>query len=168
MEDKYLRLEAILQKSAELSALEKPTKDELDELDSLIVEATGLQAEVEAQEAREQKQADLAAFMVESKGRKSRPDPRGVNREPDPKEEPKFKSFGEQMRAVWLAEAPGAVIDPRLLTKETSGLSEASPSDGGFLVQTDFSAELMKRTYETGVLASRCRRIPISANANTR
>ena len=32
--------------------------------------------------------------------------------------------------------------------------------------RTDFSSELFKRVYETGQLASRVRRIPISANAN--
>jgi HK97 family phage major capsid protein len=40
------------------------------------------------------------------------------------------------------------------------------PSDGGFLVQKDFSADLIQRVYQSGQMASRVRRIPISSNAN--
>jgi HK97 family phage major capsid protein len=77
----------------------------------------------------------------------------------------KFRSFGEQMLAVIKAGRPGEFVDPRL-TLRASGLNETLPSDGGFLVQTDFSSELLKRTYATGQVANRCRRIPISGNAN--
>jgi HK97 family phage major capsid protein len=45
-------------------------------------------------------------------------------------------------------------------------MSEAVPSDGGFLVQKDFSADLIQRVYQTGEIASRVRRIPIGPNAN--
>jgi HK97 family phage major capsid protein len=84
-----------------------------------------------------------------------------------PEDQAKFASLGEQMAAVINAARPGGIIDPRLMVKNAaSGLSEAVPSDGGFLVQQDFVTELLKRVYDTGVLASRCRMIPISANAN--
>jgi len=78
----------------------------------------------------------------------------------------RFRSFGEQMIAVIRAGQPGGFLDPRLNTRAVMGMSEGMPSDGGFLVQTDFASELLKRTYETGQVASRCRRIPVSANAN--
>jgi len=83
---------------------------------------------------------------------------------PENKEE-SFGSFGEQLMAVVEAARGGGKVDPRLTTRAL-GLSEGVPSAGGFLVQTDFSTELLKRVYQTGVLASRCRKIPISANAN--
>lgn len=67
--------------------------------------------------------------------------------------------------AVVEAGKAGGKIDERL-TKRATGLNEGIGSEGGFLVQTDFSSELLKRAYETGVLANRCRKIPISANAN--
>lgn len=79
----------------------------------------------------------------------------------------RFRSFGEQAQAVLQAARPGGMVDPRLLSRAVMGMSEGSPSDGGFLVQTDFSTELLKRSYETGQLARRCRRIPISSNANS-
>jgi len=71
------------------------------------------------------------------------------------------------MAAIMRAGRPGGSIDPRLFNAAGSGLSESVPSDGGFLVQQDFSTVLLQDVFKTGVLADRCRRIPISANANS-
>ncbi len=77
-----------------------------------------------------------------------------------------FASLGEQMMAVYRSASPGGKVDGRLNTRAASGLNESNPSDGGFLVQHEFVNTLLKRTYETGVLASKVRRIPISGNNN--
>lgn len=76
-----------------------------------------------------------------------------------------FKNFGDFLIAVQRAATPGMLTDPRLRTKAT-GLSEGVPSDGGFLVGTDDTNELLKRTYELGEITQRVRNYPISANAN--
>lgn len=77
-----------------------------------------------------------------------------------------FRTFGEQLTAIIRAGRSGE-IDPRLLNlRAISGASETVPSDGGFLVQTDFASEIMQRSYEMGQILSRCRRIPIGANSN--
>ncbi len=81
-------------------------------------------------------------------------------------EERKFKTFGEQLMAAYRASMPGGQVDNRLTTRAASGLNESNPSDGGFLVQQDFVSELLKRTYETGILASKVKKIPISTSAN--
>ncbi|QGH20227.1 phage major capsid protein [Clostridium butyricum] len=81
-------------------------------------------------------------------------------------DEKRFASFGEQMMAVYRSASPDGRIDPRLTTRAASGMNESVPSDGGFLVQQDFVTELLKKTYETGILASKVRKIPISTNAN--
>lgn len=81
-------------------------------------------------------------------------------------EEKRFATFGEQLLAAYRAAMPGGHTDERLSTRAASGLNETTPSDGGFLVQQDFVTELLKRTYETGILASRAKKIPISTNAN--
>jgi HK97 family phage major capsid protein len=48
-----------------------------------------------------------------------------------------------------------------------SGLQEAVPSDGGFLVGSDFSQELIRSMYEDNTqLISRVRRMSVSANSN--
>lgn len=80
--------------------------------------------------------------------------------------EKRFSSFGEQLMAAYRAAMPGGKVDERLTTRAASGLNETTPSDGGFLVQQDFVTELLKRTYETGILASKVKKIPISTNAN--
>lgn len=82
------------------------------------------------------------------------------------KNEKRFVSFGEQLMAVYRSASPGGSIDARLSTRAASGLNESNPSDGGFLVQQDFVSTLLKRTYETGVLASKVKKIPISSTAN--
>lgn len=80
--------------------------------------------------------------------------------------EKRFSSFGEQLMAAYRAAMPGGKVDERLSTRAASGLNETTPSDGGFLVQQDFVTELLKRTYETGILASKVKKIPISTNSN--
>lgn len=76
-----------------------------------------------------------------------------------------FKSFGEFLFAVKDAATPGRSVDNRLQIK-VAGMSSGVASDGGFLVRQDWAAELLKRTYETGQVASRCRRMPIGANSD--
>ncbi len=78
----------------------------------------------------------------------------------------KFANFGEQLRAVYNAAQPNRpIIDERLMNS-ASGANESVPSDGGFLVQTDFASELLKHAFETGILAPKCKKIPISTGAN--
>ena len=83
--------------------------------------------------------------------------------EPVVKEEPKWKSFGEQLTAVRHAGVPNAQVDPRL-TKAISGASELIGADGGFLVSPEYSKEILKSMHETGVVAKDCRKLPVSGN----
>jgi HK97 family phage major capsid protein len=99
-----------------------------------------------------------------SKQEPTRPD---LGQREPPGQPTRFRSFGEQMQAVMRAAIDPRQIDPRLTTRAVQGMSEGSPSDGGFLVQTDFATELLRRTYETGQVANRCRRIQLSGNANS-
>ena len=90
--------------------------------------------------------------------------------EPPPAEPERFDTFGHMLQAVATASrTDGRVVDPRLMNgpqAAVTGLSEGVASDGGFLVGTDVSSDLMKQTFETGVLAQRCSRTPISNNSN--
>ena len=79
----------------------------------------------------------------------------------------RFSSLGAQLSAVMRAGVPGGQTDPRLRNTRSTGLGETVPSDGGFLVQQDFSNDLLQDVFETGILASRCKRVPISGNANS-
>lgn len=113
------------------------------------------------EETRQEVKEMAQAFIEELKEpiRKFTP---GDNGSDEDKGEQSFKSFGEQLVAVYRAETFGEV-DPRL---KATGLSEGIPSEGGFLVRTDFSNELIKRTYETGILVPLCQKIGISPNSN--
>ena len=85
--------------------------------------------------------------------------PYGGEKGDPPPADKKWKSFGHFLGAVAVAETQG-------LDKAPSGLSEVVAGDGGFLVDQEFSTELLRLAHETGVLASRCRTIPIGAPFN--
>jgi HK97 family phage major capsid protein len=77
-----------------------------------------------------------------------------------------FKSLGEQLLAVVRhSRSGGHDADPRLYAVGT-GAGEQIPSEGGFLLQYDFAAGLLKRTYEVGNILSRVQKVPISGNSN--
>jgi HK97 family phage major capsid protein len=75
-----------------------------------------------------------------------------------------FKTFSEQLRAIWRA-GMGREQDPRLAQVEAAdmqsraiptGASEKVPSDGGFLVEPEFTKAIIKRIYDTGEIIKRC------------
>lgn len=78
-----------------------------------------------------------------------------------------FASLGEQLLAVRAAALNPHRPDSRLLDiQAATGASEGVASDGGFAVQHDFSGELLTNVHQASVLASKARKVPISANAN--
>lgn len=77
----------------------------------------------------------------------------------------KFVRFGEQLRAIVRASTPGGAVDPRLF-QAASGLSESVMADGGYLVQQDFSQNLLQRTYQLGQVLQRINKLQVSGNAN--
>lgn len=86
-----------------------------------------------------------------------------------PPKDLRFSSFGENLMAIRVANTGGGQ-DRRLGYLEGQlralGMNEAIPSDGGFMIQTDYSSELIAKVYATSPVPSRVRRIPIGANAN--
>src|ERR1017187_3567806 len=77
-----------------------------------------------------------------------------------------FATLRDQLMAVMrFDKSKGMARDPRLFAGP-AGLNEAIPSEAGFLVQKDFSAELLMRMYQTGDILSRCRKLPLSGNSN--
>ncbi|GAB6172970.1 hypothetical protein JCM15765_24480 [Paradesulfitobacterium aromaticivorans] len=132
------------------------TAEEQAQFDALQTEITDLEKALAAQKAIDERQATLTTPINPP-----------VYAQPKSKDEKKFATFGEQLRAVVEAAKPGGSMDPRLSIKAAIGLNESVGSDGGFLVEEDFTKELLKRTYETGVLASKCNKIPLSTAANS-
>lgn len=78
-------------------------------------------------------------------------------------EENPFKSGGEFLKAVIAAEQYGNV-DKRLLPLKATGLNEAVPSLGGFLVPPQFASGILERMYRTGQILSRVGMDTITGN----
>jgi HK97 family phage major capsid protein len=78
-----------------------------------------------------------------------------------------FSSLGEQLGAVMKA-GMGERVDPRLYeVRAASGLSEGVGADGGFLLQPEYANELLRVAFDTGKLASRCRKMTLGGNSNS-
>lgn len=113
--------------------------------------------QIEAIEAARKAQAALAK-------------PRAPGAEEQP-EQKAFSDFGAFLQRVAHAgmQKGGAGernFDHRLVWRAATGAGESVPSDGGFLVQTDFRTDLMSRMNDTGDVLRLVTRLPVSANAN--
>ena len=89
------------------------------------------------------------------------------------KERPVYASLGEQLIDVVTMAHPDKSRTEYLEAAQrlgkiraATGASEGVPSDGGFLVQQDFAGMLDQGAINTGLLSSRCFKVPISGNAN--
>lgn len=105
--------------------------------------------------------------------------PKGFGYEPEDNEEERNRKYGEFLQAVaragspagmMIAGQPCGVIDRRLIYPieelRSTGLEESTPSLGGFLVQKDFGADIMKKAHDTAIIFNKVRKIPISASSN--
>ncbi len=133
--------------------------------DALKSDRTSVEASIAEAEAMADAERNMPALKPPAVG------------EIDPKAaEKRFASFGEQLQAVARAgmNKGSGPVDGRLIYQPggmdyralPSGSNEAVPSEGGFLVQQDYSTELLNLMHEMGEIVSRVRRIPISANSN--
>ena len=77
-----------------------------------------------------------------------------------------YSSFGEQLIDVIKASEHDSEAVERLMQVKASGMNEAVGSEGGFLVQTDFQTEILKKLHDVGKLAPMTRKITVSANSN--
>lgn len=75
-----------------------------------------------------------------------------------------FKSAGEFLVSVKNAAISPHSIDRRLLPLKATGMNEAIPSQGGFLVQQDMQAGILQRMYGVGGLLSRFSPMTVSGN----
>lgn len=75
-----------------------------------------------------------------------------------------WNSFGEFLQAVHRSADPksGKPVDPRLETRAASGLGTVVPSDGGFLMPSQYSPAIMELIGYESVIASKCLRVPLA------
>jgi len=125
---------------------------------NLLTEVEGLAGELELHKRQE----SVFSKISTSTGIPTRPD---VNFSTSSSTGP-FKSFGEQLQSIYRAAQDGQKVDQRLYEVRAAGMSESVPSDGGFLIQQDFSDKLLKSVYETGNLAKMCMNYPVGQGSN--
>lgn len=142
------------------------TEDENKEISKLEGELKGWDEQIVRVEIFQKPKEDKSNEEKNEGENKAEENAEVLKDDPNKEEARKFRSLGEQMMAVYRASTPAGRIDARLTTRSASGLNETNPSDGGFLVQKDFVTDLLKRTYETGILASKVKKIPLTTNAN--
>lgn len=144
------------------------TPEELEQGAQLRAEVASIDAEISlaefnASETRrnEQHRATQTAEAVAA----TLPTPAATAGMPTP-----FANLGEQMRAIAASQISiesGGRADSRLLEINAAlGANEAVPSEGGFLVQTDFQPGILQRIWETGQLFRKTDNTTIGPNAN--
>lgn len=134
-----------------------------------VLEPVSEPQETDAEKALKAKNAELEAFKarVESEPSIAKAGVQVVEDETDKKAAKPWSSFGEQLKAIANAALYPHQIDDRLKAQKSAlGANETVSSDGGFLVQTDFAADIFSIEHNAGALAQRCRRIPVGPNAN--
>jgi HK97 family phage major capsid protein len=77
-----------------------------------------------------------------------------------------WKGMGEQLCSLakttkLIQHGRASQGDPRILA--ALGSSETVPSDGGFLVEPEYNQDLLQRTYNTGEVAKRCKRMSMNS-----
>lgn len=131
--------------------------------DALIGDVDKLDAEIE----RHQKIMDMAARDIQEREQRV---PRI-----EVENKPLYASFGEQLLDVATVQSNGQVGSQNVtearerlgkIHAAASGMSTGTSSDGGFLVQKDFTTALMDRATSAAKLVPRCRRIQIGDGAD--
>jgi len=139
------------------------TEEEIGTKNAIFDRVNLMKREIDSRLEQERLLAELSA--PQDAVTQPKPDAAGITVPRDSRSGDRFSSFGEQLMAIRNVGCPGGHADPRLFNAAT-GLNEGTPSDGGFLVQQDFSTVLLQDVFETGVLSSRCRMQPISGGSN--
>lgn len=129
----------------------------LAEIDARFEGPQGLNAAISLEERRRERERTSPAVRGADPAEGETPG----SRMPTP-----FGTFGDQLMAVARSSGSGARVDDRLLAIQAaaSGLNETVPAEGGYLVQPDYGTELLRDTYETGILAGRTRRRPVQGS----
>lgn len=140
----------------------------------LIESKTAVLYDEEAeQKAKEQREADEARLVSVIKAAVAeavkKPDEKAagvqaasVHERSDDDPKGGFKSLGEF--AIAVKDFPSA-RDQRIIKAAGTGFIEGVDSDGGFLVPTEFSTQLLQKATETSAVASRATGVPMTTNA---
>ncbi len=145
MESLYAERDALQAKLKTLNV-----KDNYDEMESVVNSIAEVDKRIDMQEKVEKvATSDMSIDPIKDEG------------------EAKFKSFGEQLRAIKdAAMSKGRVVDPRLVKDEIKGVNTETDADGGYAIQSDFIGNILDRAFERSEIVRRCRQYGVSQNSN--
>lgn len=114
---------------------------------------------------------DQASTRILSEQRARRESAPHVRVGADREAERPFANLGEQLLAIREAAGPGSRTDKRLLDinqryAAATGSSTGVPSDGGFVIQPDFTRGIVSKMWNEGRILPRTNRVPIGENSN--
>jgi HK97 family phage major capsid protein len=146
------------------------TPEEITKFDALLDEAERLEREDIPRAERYQKQIEALSRPVTEPTRPAIGPAAGRPSGPTV-----FSSIGDQLLSIahsTIAMQQGRSADPRLVESQHQiqaqlGMNVGQPSDGGFLLETQFTNELWQRVYNGGELVRRCFRVPIDDSADS-
>ena len=79
-----------------------------------------------------------------------------------------FESFGHHLLSIKEAGSPGGKTDPKLFdVRAATGLGEAIPSDGGFLVESQTASTLMENVFKDSPILKMATRFNLTGNATS-
>ena len=159
-------IKALMEKSADINAQatianRELTGEEVAMKNALLDKVEELEGIVKAMD----RENNAASRLEKPADRMTVPTGRQTFELPNDKAKDRFNSLGEQMASVMRAGIPGGSVDPRLMNA-ASGLNETTPSDGGFLVQSDFADTIIKNVWDSGLILPRINKVTLSGNKN--
>lgn len=164
-----------------LLAKEQLSAEDRDQVKTLEAEFERLSADITTAEEQAREEAELrqrarqrAELLSQGTGRKTKPDSTAISGSTaatriEPVAPPPFKSLGEQLQAIAGVALTGRE-DNRLkwesLAPATGAAVAGVASDGGYLIQKDFTTALLSRMNTLGEVKNRVTTIGVSPNAD--
>ncbi len=143
------------------------TDDEKASYDGWKSEADSLTEQIKMDDALREEERELE--KLEPNDYRTKVEDGTITGGEDRSEKQEWRDKGEFFRAIGLfGQSRGMEVDPRLRGEErATGMSENLLSDGGFLVPPEYATELLHDALQTGVLAAKCRQMPMGTNSLT-
>jgi len=138
----------------------EPNEEERKAANKHLFDIQELEANIEVEE----RQQEAIERLNQSRGEVEKTPVNTKEERTEREKRENFASSGEFFQAVMRAGIAGGHVDPRLSTRAATGLQEGIPSDGGFLVDIDMSASIMKNVWQMSPILSRVNRTTLSGN----
>lgn len=148
---------------AEDGSKRRMTKDELEKYKTLLDDMDSCKDAVALKERSDRSAAESVANEIDGEQRGAK-----VPAQAKTGEKP-YKTFGEQLRDIAQAgmnNENGGSSNKKLVWGKAAGANETIASEGGFLVQEDFSTQLLEAVRLNADILPRVTHIPLSGNSN--